>query len=95
MALVEGMHKDLPAAQIGHKFAERCRNLFWTVYILDRTLSSAVGAPISVQDDHIKQPLGSPEHSSLKDATLVLHVKLCRVVTSVLNGISFSISRSL
>lgn len=92
LALVEGMHTDLPAAQIGHQWVERCRNLWWTVYILDRTLSSAVGAPLSVQDDHIKQPLGSPKHSSLKDATLVLHVKLCRVVSSVLNGTSSPIS---
>lgn len=87
LALAEGMHTDLPVEQIGPKFAERCCNLWWTIYILDRTLSSAVGAPISVQDEHIKQPLASPKDSSLKDATLVLHVKLCRVVSSILNGI--------
>lgn len=80
------MHTDLPAAQIGVKFAERCRNLWWTIYILDRTLSSAVGAPVSVQDAQISQPLGSPTYLSPKDAILVLHVKLCRVVSSVLNG---------
>ena len=86
LALLEGMHTDLPAAQIGVKFAERCRNLWWTIYILDRTLSSAVGAPVSVQDAHIRQPLGSPTDLSPRDAILVLHVKLCRVVSSVLNG---------
>lgn len=61
--------------------------MWWTVYILDRTLSSAVGAPVSVQDDHVRQPLGSPRSSSQRDATLIMHVKLCRVVSYILTGL--------
>ena len=86
IALVEGLHADLPVSQLGEKFSERCRNVWWTVYILDRTLSSAVGAPVSVQDDHIRQPLPSPRQSSQRDATLIMHVKLCRVVSYILTG---------
>ncbi|KAK5226801.1 hypothetical protein LTR72_002790 [Exophiala xenobiotica] len=84
LVLVEGLHADLPVDQFGERFAERCRNVWWTVYILDRTLSSAVGAPVSVQDDHVRQPLGSPRSSSQRDATLIMHVKLCRVVSYIL-----------
>jgi hypothetical protein len=86
LVLVEGLHAEVPVAQFGEKFAERCKNVWWTVYILDRTLSSAVGAPVSVQDDHIRQPLGSPTNSSQRDATLIMHVKLCRVASYILTG---------
>lgn len=92
LALVEGMHSDLPVSRLGAKFAERCRNVWWTVYILDRTLCSAVGAPVGVQDDYIRQPLGSPRQSSQREATLIMHVKLYRVVSFILTGQSSTIS---
>ncbi|KIW80709.1 hypothetical protein Z517_07325 [Fonsecaea pedrosoi CBS 271.37] len=84
IALVEGLHAELPPLQLGDRFTERCRNAWWTTYILDRTLSAAVGAPISAQDSHIQQSLPSPQQVSQRDATLVMHVKLCRMVSSIL-----------
>ena len=80
------MHTNIPVVLLGEKLTERCSNVWWTVYILDRTLSSAVGAPISVHDDDIKSKLAPPQQSSQRSATLILHVKLSRLISQILNG---------
>lgn len=86
IALVEGLHKTLDPEQIGEKFTARCNNVWWTVYILDRTLSANVGAPTSVSDEHVSNTLPSPTHCTTRLATLGLHVKLSRLISHILAG---------
>lgn len=86
IALADGMHTRIPADLLGDKLAERCANIWWTAYVLDRTLSSAVGAPTSVHDEDIKAYLAPPQQSSQRYATLSLHVKLSRLISQILNG---------
>lgn len=80
------MHTRIPADLLGEKLAERCSNIWWTAYVLDRTLSSAVGAPTSVHDEDIKAYLAPPQQSSQRNATLSLHVRLSRLISQILNG---------
>lgn len=86
VCLVEGLHTNLPEMQIGETFAIRCNNVWWTTYILDRTLSATVGAPTSVNDEHISNVLPNPTESPTKLATLSLHVKLSRLISVILTG---------
>ncbi|PSK59178.1 hypothetical protein B9Z65_3502 [Elsinoe australis] len=78
LALVEGNHTNLNGSQLEPQLAQRCTNNWWIMYILDRTLSSALGTPVSVHDDAIKNVL--PE-----DSSLVLNVKLSRMVSLILS----------
>ncbi len=51
MALSHGLHKSLLGDNLTDKFSTRCRDLWWTVYILDRTFSSLMGVPASDRDE--------------------------------------------
>jgi hypothetical protein len=86
VAMVDGLHTRTPPNLFGEKLAERCTNIWWTIYILDRSLSSAVGAPTSVHDDDIRTYLAPPQQSSQRSATLSLNVKLSRLISQILNG---------
>lgn len=83
---MEGLHTNLPATQIGEAFAARCNNVWWTTYILDRILSATVGAPTSVNDEHISSILPNPTESPTRVATLSLHVKLSKLISVILTG---------
>lgn len=91
MALVEGYYRALPVDQLGEKLAERCSNIFWTVYILDRKFSSLIGSPSAVSDEDISATLWDPKSCSHEAAALSLHVKISQVITRVLNSMSNSL----
>ncbi|GAB1194887.1 hypothetical protein APSETT444_004138 [Aspergillus pseudonomiae] len=86
MALVEGHHRAPPVEQLGQKLVDRCQNIWWTVYILDRKFSSLIGSPNAVKDDEITTPLSDPKLCGQKEAALSLHVRITQVITRVLDN---------
>ena len=86
MALVEGWHRALPVEQLGEKMVERCSNIWWTVYILDRRFASLIGSPNSVNDEDMTAMLWDLQSCSQEAAALSLHVKISQVITRVVNS---------
>ncbi|KAB8235289.1 putative C6 transcription factor [Aspergillus alliaceus] len=87
MALVEGHHRAPPVVQLGQKLVDRCQNIWWTVYILDRKFSSLIGSPNAVNDEEITTPLCDPKKGSQKEAALSLHVRITQVITRVVDTV--------
>ena len=58
VALGQGMHTDMPVDQLGDRIVERSRRIWWTVYVLDREMTSLMGLPQSVHDDDIHHHRG-------------------------------------
>jgi hypothetical protein len=86
MALVEGHHRAPPVVQLGQKLVDRCQNIWWTIYILDRKFSSLIGSPNAVNDEEITTPLWDPKTCPQKEAALGLHVRITQVITRVLDS---------
>ena len=82
----QGMHTALPADVFGHATVERARNIWWTVYILDRELSSLMGVPIQLADESISAEFPA-SHASGSSTAPRLHIKLCRIVAQVVSTI--------
>lgn len=59
IALAEGMHTNMQDQGLDETHVQRCRNLWWTVYILDRQMSSLMGVPLAVRDEDITASLPS------------------------------------
>ncbi|QMW35971.1 hypothetical protein G4B84_011500 [Aspergillus flavus NRRL3357] len=66
IAQFEGLHTHLPEEQLGAATVSRCRDLWWTLYILDRHFSYSVGLPMMTQDSDISTPIGPPSTSVYK-----------------------------
>lgn len=84
--MIEGLHTNLPEEQLGKGTVYQCRNLWWTLYIMDRRFSSTLGIPLIVQDHDIAfvpTPLSS---ASPEDATLCLQVKLWQLMSLILSS---------
>ncbi|KAJ5116279.1 hypothetical protein N7456_000627 [Penicillium angulare] len=87
IAQLDGLHTDLPEEELGFKTVNRCRNVWWTLYVMDRHISSSLGLPMTIQDNDITTVLNSTRGGSRHDATLCLHVKLSYLFTSILSSI--------
>ncbi|TIA22090.1 hypothetical protein D6C81_03503 [Aureobasidium pullulans] len=87
IALEHGMHTDMQSQHIPEHHVRRCRNIFWTVYILDRQLSSSMGLPTSIRDEDISAELPYDPLKSQKAMALDIQVKLSRVIAKIANNV--------
>ncbi|KIX00026.1 uncharacterized protein Z518_10953 [Rhinocladiella mackenziei CBS 650.93] len=92
LCLVDGLHRDTPRQAMGEKMASHYRDIWWTVYILDRRLSSMIGAPSSIQDADITCPLPGIDDDSHRGRVLNIHVKISRLMAQILNSV-YSVER--
>jgi hypothetical protein len=84
IAQLDGLHTELPEDELGIETVTRCRNLWWTLYVMDRHVSSSLGLPMTTQDSDITTLLKPASAGSRRDATLSLHVKLASLFSSIL-----------
>ncbi|RAH71354.1 Zn(II)2Cys6 transcription factor [Aspergillus aculeatinus CBS 121060] len=87
IAQLEGLHTQLPEEEIGLQTVERCRNLWWTLYIMDRHFSCSLGIPMLTRDSDITTVLDSPSACSQRDTTLCLQVRLSHLLSFILTTI--------
>ncbi|KAL4757014.1 transcription factor domain-containing protein [Aspergillus foveolatus] len=87
IAQLDGLHTELPEHELGVETVTRCRNLWWTLYVMDRHVSSSLGLPMTTHDSDITTLLKPADAGSLRDATLSLHVKLSYLHSSILTSI--------
>lgn len=85
IAQYEGLHTQLSEEQLGTDVVARCRNLWWTLYIMDRHFSYSVGLPMSAQDSDISTPI-EPCTASHRDVALSLQAKLSHLLSSILTS---------
>lgn len=78
-----GMHTDMPVMDLGEDFVQRCRKVWWTIYVLDRQMTSLLGLPQSVRDEGFNCQLPSYSGSVQRTAAMNMQVKFARVVAEV------------
>jgi len=83
VALAQGMHTDMPVADLGEPIVQRSRKIWWTIYILDRQMSSLMGLPQSIRDDDISCQLPSFSGSTQRTAALKMQIKLARIYSEI------------
>ncbi|KAI5925663.1 fungal-specific transcription factor domain-containing protein [Camillea tinctor] len=84
---LEGLHTQLPEKELGTETTTHCRDLWWTLYIMDRHFSSALGLPMSVQDSDITTPVNPPNVGSGGDSSRSLQVNLSHLLSIILTTI--------
>ena len=83
IALAQGMHTDMPAAQLGEDVVQRCRKIWWTIYLLDRQMTSLMGLPQSIQDDQLYHALPSFSGSPQKVIGVAMQIKMCQIIAEI------------
>ena len=84
IAQFEGLHTQLSETELGSDVVARCRNLWWTLYIIDRHFSYSVGLPMTTNDSEISTLIDSPSTCSIRDVVLTLQAKLAQSLSFIL-----------
>lgn len=87
IALTQGLHCEPSEGFLRETEANRLRYTWWTIYILDRKLSSLMGAPSSIQDSDITVALPRSDPATHKYKAFGLHVALSQLHAKVLNTV--------
>ncbi|KAL0939637.1 uncharacterized protein CTRU02_206247 [Colletotrichum truncatum] len=87
IALTQGLHREPLQHLLSENEANRLRCIWWTLYILDRKLSSLMGAPNSIQDSDITVQLPKPDPAINKYKALGIHVVVSQLLAKVLNTV--------
>ncbi|KAF4881516.1 Proline utilization trans-activator [Colletotrichum fructicola] len=87
IAMTQGLHREPLSGLLTDTEANRLRCIWWTIYILDRKLSSLMGAPNSIQDSDITVHLPRSDPVVQKYKALSLHVVLSKLHAKVLNTV--------
>lgn len=80
------MHTDIRSRHHSESVTERCREVWWTVYLLDCHQSSLLGVPLQIAEQDISAQLPSFGGLLQKSSALSLHVKLAKLTTMILKS---------
>ncbi|KAL4927673.1 Zn(II)2Cys6 transcription factor [Aspergillus undulatus] len=83
IALAQGMHTDIPVLHLGEALVQRCRKVWWTIYVLDRQMTSLMGLPQSIQDNQIHPQLPSFPGSPQKVVALGMQIRMCQIIAEI------------
>lgn len=83
LALNEGMHTDVHNHTLPSSVIERRREIWWTVYTLDRQMTALLGVPPSISDDNIYCNLPQFAGSTMKLAASNILVKLAKALATI------------
>jgi len=78
-AIAFGFHTDMPVHQHSATVVERCRKIWWTVYILDSHMSALMGAPRAINERDISAQLPTFGNSMHRSRALHIHIKLANI----------------
>lgn len=76
------MHTNMPE-HLGYACVQRCRRIWWTIYILDRQMTSLMGLPQSIQDDQVYDLMPSYPGSPQRAAALSMQIKMCQIIAEI------------
>ena len=79
---------------LDQEYVQRCRNVWWTVYILDRQMSTLMGVPSGLKDEEISASFPTSSTSSSKNLALELNVRLSGILSQIMNSKSKFCSRN-
>lgn len=83
IALAQGMHTDMPVHQLGEGTVQRCRKIWWTIYVLDRQMTSLMGLPQSIQDNQIYHQLPAFPGSPHQVVALSMQIRMCQIIAEI------------
>ncbi|KAI0975083.1 Zn(II)2Cys6 transcription factor [Xylaria arbuscula] len=83
LAMGCGLHTDMGTEGFSEGLVERSRRAWWTVYILDREMTSLMGLPQSNHDCGVSLQLPSLSGSTQRTAALSIRIKISRIMAKI------------
>lgn len=80
---MNGMYTDMNDSYLNETYVQKCRKIWWTVYILEREMSSFMGVPGGITEESINTPFPTMSGQPQRRLALEIQVKLCQVLAKI------------
>lgn len=84
--LVHGFHMSMNPDPTDTEEKSRRRDIWWTVFVLERRMSVLMGIPLSIRDQDIFTPLPNFPESGSRTEAAIIHVKLSKAFGQVVDS---------
>ncbi|PLB47658.1 hypothetical protein P170DRAFT_409875 [Aspergillus steynii IBT 23096] len=83
LALEHGMYTEMHGIYLDQVYVQRCSLVWWTVYVLERRMSSLLGVPMGISEESISASFPPISRSIHGPNVLEMHVMLCQILAKV------------
>lgn len=77
------MYTGMHGVCLEDDYIQRCRLVWWTVYVLERRMSSLLGVPFGISEESISVSLPSNSRHFPNSNALKMQVKLCQILAKI------------
>ncbi|KAL4814526.1 hypothetical protein BDW67DRAFT_186725 [Aspergillus spinulosporus] len=81
IAQLDGLHTELPGHELRVETVTRCRYLWWTLYVMDRHVSSSLALPMTTHDSDITTLLKPADAGSRREPAPIYKNKKAKLGT--------------
>lgn len=86
IAVEQGLHIESHGDNLNYDLAERCRETWWTTFILDRQMSSLLGVPLALSDQDVTAKLPRFGGSTRRAAAMSTHVEIAKATATIIKS---------
>lgn len=84
--MANGMHTSMPVWLFDKERVQRSLKIWWTVYVMDREMTSLMGIPQAIQDEDVQADTPTYQGVTQRLTALRMQVKLCRSIARINRG---------
>lgn len=77
------MHTDTRTNQLNDAVVQRWRRIWWTVYVLDREMTSLMGLPQALSDEHARSALPTFDGDEFRTEAFLMRIKLSQIIVGI------------
>lgn len=77
------MYTGMHGIRLDETYVRRCSLMWWTVYVLERRMSSLLGVPMGISEESISASFPSTSSNVHGSNVLEMQVMLCQILAKV------------
>ncbi|KXH29412.1 hypothetical protein CSIM01_12800 [Colletotrichum simmondsii] len=82
-AFEHGLHTEMQSHHLDETYIQRCRLVWWTIYVLERQMSALMGVPMFISDECVCTPFPIFYEQAQRTSALHIQIKLAQVLGQI------------
>ncbi|KAH0436011.1 zn 2cys6 transcription factor [Colletotrichum camelliae] len=83
LALEGGMYTEMQGQYLDEAYVQKCRLMWWTLYVLERHMSTLLGVPMFINDENICTPFPARPDQGQRTSVMHIQVKLAQILGQI------------
>ncbi|KAL0782088.1 hypothetical protein CaCOL14_003423 [Colletotrichum acutatum] len=82
-AFEHGLHTEMQSHHLDETYVQKCRLVWWTIYVLERQMSALMGVPMFISDECVCTPFPIYYEQAQRTSALHVQIKLAQVLGQI------------